>query len=168
MTPGAMSFAPQKIEINLGDTITWKNNDTHNVVSATIPAGAAAFTSPILTGAKTFSQTPTKLGTYKYYCTLHASLADANATPQKNMSGEFTVVASGAAASPAGSTPAGSTPAGSTPAGQVSSVPVGGVQTGGGSTAGFTHLGLIALGGGLLIASFMSLTVSRRRFARAE
>src|SRR6185436_13839965 len=69
------AFTPQNLgNINVGDTITWKNNDSHNVVSANIPAGATAFESPFMTGATaSFSQTFTVTGNYRYLCTLHAS-----------------------------------------------------------------------------------------------
>ena len=41
---GQNLFTPQNLgNITVGDTITWKNNDVHNVVSADIPAGATAF-----------------------------------------------------------------------------------------------------------------------------
>jgi plastocyanin len=94
---GQKSFSPQNLgTINVGDTITWKNNDTHNVVSANIPAGAAAFESPFMSGATaTFSVTVTVPGNYRYVCTLHSDAAAANATPQdpKEMVGQFTVVA---------------------------------------------------------------------------
>lgn len=45
---------------------------------------------------------------------------------------------------------------------QVSRVPSGGVQTGGGSTAGLNHLGLLALGGGLLLAAGVSALLRRQ------
>jgi plastocyanin len=79
---GQELFSPQNLgNINLGDSITWLNNDTHDVVSADIPVGATPFASPFLSGsAATFTQTFTVPGTYRYYCTLHAALGDANAT----------------------------------------------------------------------------------------
>ena len=72
---GQNLFSPQDLgTINVGDTITWKNNDVHNVVSADIPAGATPFESPIMAGAAaTFSVTVTAPGNYRYLCTLHAS-----------------------------------------------------------------------------------------------
>jgi plastocyanin len=95
---GQKSFAPQDLgTINVGDTITWNNNDTHNVVSANIPAGAAAFTSPIMSGTATFSLKVTVPGNYRYVCTLHSNAAAANATPQSagEMVGQFTVAGAG-------------------------------------------------------------------------
>jgi plastocyanin len=82
--------------INPGDTITWKNNDAHNVASATMPTGVATFKSPIMAGSgATYVGTYTVPGNYRYYCTLHASAAEANAPVQdpKAMVGQFTVAA---------------------------------------------------------------------------
>src|SRR6185436_5322955 len=78
---GKNLFTPQNLgTITVGDTITWKNNDVHNVVSANIPAGATPFSSPILSGAAaTFSITITTPGNYRYLCTLHSTPAAANA-----------------------------------------------------------------------------------------
>jgi len=171
---GQNLFTPQDLgTINVGDTITWKNNDVHNVVSANIPAGATAFSSPFLSGpAATFSVTVTVPGNYRYLCTLHSSPAEANAATQSptQMVGQFTVVGT---AIPAGTTTAGTTTAGMTAAGmtmagmtaagsQMSSIPMGAVQAVGGSTAGFNHFGLMALGVGLLMAALMSPLLSRR------
>src|SRR6185503_7782200 len=71
---GQNAFSPQNLgTVTVGDTITWKNNDVHNVVSANIPPGATAFSSPFLSGpAATFSVTVTVPGNYRYLCTLHS------------------------------------------------------------------------------------------------
>ncbi len=94
---GQNLFVTQNLgNVNVGDTITWQNNDAHNVVSANIPAGATPFASPIMSGAAaTFSVTVTVPGNYRYLCTLHSSATAANAAPQSTsaMVGQFTVVA---------------------------------------------------------------------------
>ena len=174
---GQNLFTPQDLgTINVGDTITWKNNDVHNVVSANIPAGATAFQSPIMAGpAATFSVTVTSPGNYRYLCTLHSTPAEANAATQSptQMVGQFTVVGTAIPPIPAGTSAGGTTSSGTSAAGtgatgsQVDSFPVGGVQAGGGSTAGFSPSWLMTLGGGLLMAAFMSALRSRR-LARQE
>lgn len=94
---GDRLFSPQnRGSINAGDTILWQNrNGTHDVVSASIPAGATAWASPLLTGTATYSRAFTVAGNYRYYCSLHSSASEANATPQdtSKMVGQFTVVA---------------------------------------------------------------------------
>jgi|GEM_PF-2189452 len=90
-------YSPQNLgTIAAGDTVSWKNNSTHDVRSARIPAGATAFTSPIQSGAVTFSQTVTVPGNYRYFCALHSDAAAANAATQSpgEMVGQFTVGAS--------------------------------------------------------------------------
>lgn len=101
---GDRLFAPQNLgNINQGDTIVWQNrNGTHDVVSASIPAGATAFASPILTGSATYTRSFTVAGTYRYYCSLHSSASEANAATQdpSKMVGRFTVVADTTAPNP--------------------------------------------------------------------
>ena len=101
---GDRLFVPQNLgNINPGDTVVWQNvNGTHDVTSASIPAGATAFASGILSGSTTFSRTFSVAGNYRYFCSLHASASEANATPQdaSKMVGQFTVVADTTAPNP--------------------------------------------------------------------
>ena len=57
------SFSPATVNIVAGDTIRWKNNDTHNhqVVSTT-----GTFASPVLVPGRTYSFRFDVAGTYKY------------------------------------------------------------------------------------------------------
>jgi plastocyanin len=92
---GQNLYAPQDLgSITAGDTITWVNESVHNIVSARIPAGATAWSSPLQQGASTFSQTVTVPGNYRFYCSLHSSAAAANAATQNpgEMVGQFTVL----------------------------------------------------------------------------
>ena len=92
---GQNLYAPQNLgNITRGDTVTWVNNSVHDIVSARIPVGATAWSSPIQQGASTFSQTVTIPGNYRYYCSLHSSAASANAATQSTtqMVGQFTVL----------------------------------------------------------------------------
>ena len=92
---GQNLYAPQNLgNITRGDTVTWVNNSVHNIISARIPVGATAWSSPIQQGASTFSQTVTVPGNYRYYCSLHSDAAAANAATQSpnEMVGQFTVL----------------------------------------------------------------------------
>ena len=92
---GQNLYAPQNFgNITAGDTVTWVNDSTHDIVSARIPAGATAWASPIQQGSSTFSQTVTAPGNYRYYCSLHSDAAAANAATQSTneMVGQFTVL----------------------------------------------------------------------------
>lgn len=86
VTPGSSSkttdaYAPNPINANVGDTVTWMNKDTqpHTVTSGTGGTPDGKFDSspsfnPLLTPQKTFSHTFTEAGEYPYYCGLHPNM----------------------------------------------------------------------------------------------
>ena len=91
---GQNLYTPQNLgNITSGDTVTWVNDSVHDIRSASIPAGATAWSSPIQQGASTFSQTVTVPGNYRFYRSLHSRAAAANAPTQNpgQMVGQFTV-----------------------------------------------------------------------------
>jgi plastocyanin len=69
---GSNSYNPNRIEINVGDTVTWINDDSspHTVTSS----NDSAFDSDVLMRGETFSFTFNKEGEYPYFCTLHPSM----------------------------------------------------------------------------------------------
>jgi plastocyanin len=86
ITPGSSSkttdaFAPNPININVGDTVTWTNRDStaHTVTSGTGPDDpnkGQAFDSspnfnPIMGPQATFSHTFEEAGEFPYFCALH-------------------------------------------------------------------------------------------------
>lgn len=64
-------YRPDPIRVHVGQTITWTNNDSdpHDVTSVD---GVFA-SGPIAEGAS-FRWTPTRPGTYRYFCTLHPEM----------------------------------------------------------------------------------------------
>jgi plastocyanin len=64
-------FKPQIVGINVGDTVTWTNQDT---VNHQLIADAGAFTSPVLKPGQSFSFTFTKEDGYPYRDKLNESL----------------------------------------------------------------------------------------------
>jgi plastocyanin len=62
------TFAPQRVNVKAGTTITWTNQDDipHTVTSAT-----KAFRSKALDTDDKFSFTFTTAGVYEYFCSLH-------------------------------------------------------------------------------------------------
>ena len=80
---GVNQYNAAAVTITSGESVTWNSavdGRAHDVNSAVIPAGATAFSSPILDSDSppaTFSRTLTTTGTYTYFCSLHASAADA-------------------------------------------------------------------------------------------
>ena len=78
-------FSPSNLpSVKIGDTIHWEWKDgAHTTTSTTIPAGAAAWDSPIDASHLTYNYIPTKAGVYHYKCTPHESAG---------MVGQFTVL----------------------------------------------------------------------------
>lgn len=72
---GSYYFEPSELVIKSGDTVTWVNDqdDTHNVMTESVPKGAEDFESPMLEkkGQK-WSHVFTTSGTYTYHCHPHA------------------------------------------------------------------------------------------------
>ncbi len=74
---GAVFFEPRRLEINLGDSVTWVQEDAanpHNVVSYPdgIPKDASLFMSPMMKcKGENWSMRFTERGTYKYHCHPH-------------------------------------------------------------------------------------------------
>jgi plastocyanin len=62
------TFAPQRVTVKAGTTVTWTNQDDipHTVASAT-----KAFKSKVLDTDDKFSFTFTTTGVYEYFCSLH-------------------------------------------------------------------------------------------------
>ena len=68
-----LSFQPADLSINLGDTVTWTNDDPEDhTVTAAQPSGA--FDSRTLVPGAKFSQTFNQAGTYTYVCRLHHNM----------------------------------------------------------------------------------------------
>jgi plastocyanin len=63
-----MKFSPDKLEIKVGDTVEWTNNDDHD---HTVKAKDGSFESDNLSHGETFRYTFKKAGTFPYNCSLH-------------------------------------------------------------------------------------------------
>ena len=61
-----LAFTPSIIKVNVGDTVTFTNNDTttHTVTSSTFDSGELA-------EGQSFKRTFDTAGTYDYHCSLH-------------------------------------------------------------------------------------------------
>ncbi|WEO99823.1 plastocyanin/azurin family copper-binding protein [Streptomyces sp. FXJ1.172] len=64
------AFSPTALEVKVGTTVTWTNQDTdaHTVTSA---ASGGPLHSPALATHVTYGYRFTKPGTYAYLCTIH-------------------------------------------------------------------------------------------------
>jgi len=75
------AFAPNPININVGDTVTWTNKDTtpHTVTSGSNGTPDGKFNSspdfnPLMAPQQKFSHTFAEAGEYPYYCGLHINM----------------------------------------------------------------------------------------------
>jgi len=68
---GSNSYSPNPIEVNLGQTITWVNDD---FVIHTATSADGTFDSNIMQRGQTFSYTFDTLAEYPYYCDLHPNM----------------------------------------------------------------------------------------------
>ena len=83
---GSLKFDPETVTIEAGQTVLWTNtSDMIHTVTANpakaknknnckLPAGAEAFDSGAIEPGKTYSQTFTVPGTYKYFCVPHETM----------------------------------------------------------------------------------------------
>ncbi len=63
------SYAPKVVEVELGGTITWTNDDT--VVHTVTEEESASFDSGFIQAGAQWQHTFEQPGQYNYYCTLH-------------------------------------------------------------------------------------------------
>jgi plastocyanin len=76
------AFQPNLIQVNVGDTVTWINNDStqHTVTSGINGVPDNNFNSspnfiPLMAPGTTFSHKFTEVGEYPYFCALHQNMA---------------------------------------------------------------------------------------------
>ena len=89
IVPGASfltddAYSPNPVEITVGQTVLWTNDDTafHTVTSGTVGAADAgqlfdsglAGPNALISKGKTFKHTFDTAGEYQYYCTLHPAM----------------------------------------------------------------------------------------------
>jgi plastocyanin len=76
------AYSPNPVEVAVGQTVVWTNDDTafHTVTSGTVGAPDQKFDSglqgptALTTKGKTFEHTFDAAGEYPYFCTLHPAM----------------------------------------------------------------------------------------------
>jgi amicyanin len=68
------TFAPQRLTVKAGTTVTWTNEDD---IPHTVASSTKAFKSKALDTDDKFSFTFTTPGTYEYFCSLHPHMTGA-------------------------------------------------------------------------------------------
>ena len=84
IVPGASTltdtaFQPNPVNVKVGDTVRWTNNDNtiHTVIEGNPATGGeveGGFASEILGPGVTFEHTFNQTGTFEYYCNLHPNM----------------------------------------------------------------------------------------------
>ena len=70
------AFQPNPIQVSVGSTVTWTNNDAqpHTATSGQNATPDGRFDSSILAPSATFEHTFTEAGEYPYFCLLHPNM----------------------------------------------------------------------------------------------
>jgi plastocyanin len=68
---GSNSYNPNPVEVKVGETVTWTNDDS---VIHTTTSTDGTFDSGIMRNGQSFSYTFDTPGEYPYYCTLHPNM----------------------------------------------------------------------------------------------
>jgi plastocyanin len=68
---GSNSFSPNPVEVKVGETVTWVNDDSG---SHTVTAKDSTFGSSMLRKGQSFSYTFDKEGEYPYFCEPHPNM----------------------------------------------------------------------------------------------
>ena len=70
------AYQPNPIQVSVGTTVTWTNNDAqpHTVNSGENATPSGLFDSPIMAPQATFDYTYTEAGEFPYFCILHPNM----------------------------------------------------------------------------------------------
>jgi plastocyanin len=71
VTIDATSYAPARLEVAVGDTVVWVNED---LFPHTVTGAGKAFDSDVLVQGKSWRHTPKKAGTFDYACVFHPTM----------------------------------------------------------------------------------------------
>ncbi|HEX2013854.1 MAG TPA: plastocyanin/azurin family copper-binding protein, partial [Nitrososphaera sp.] len=94
------AYSPNPVEIAIGDTVIWTNEDStpHTAASGTTPTPDGVFggNDQILVTGKTQSHTFSEAGEFPYFCTLHPTMVGTVIVGEggNGATGEFTTTAS--------------------------------------------------------------------------
>ncbi|MGH2710900.1 MAG: cupredoxin domain-containing protein [Actinomycetota bacterium] len=76
VTVKVFQFQPSPLEVRVGDTVTWTNEDDieHTVTSGEPGNPAGGFDGPLNGTSATFRHRFGKSGTFPYFCSIHESM----------------------------------------------------------------------------------------------
>ncbi len=78
-----LAFEPADIEVEVGTTVTWANEDSvdHTVTSGPVGDPDGVFDEPLASGADDVAVTFDESGTFDYYCDIHRSMVGSVTVP---------------------------------------------------------------------------------------
>jgi plastocyanin len=71
VTISNFTFQPSSLQVHVGTTVTWTNNDS---TAHTVTSDTSSFNSGTLAPGGTFAFTFTQAGTFSYHCNIHPSM----------------------------------------------------------------------------------------------
>ncbi len=74
VTITGFAFSPATVNANVGDTVTWTNNEAGGVPHTVSSDTAGVFDSGNLNNGQTFNRTFTAAGTIAYHCNVHPGM----------------------------------------------------------------------------------------------
>jgi plastocyanin len=69
-----LAFSPATINVNVGDTVTWTNNESSNIQHTVTSDSGTELASALLSPGNSYAHTFTIAGTYAYHCTIHPTM----------------------------------------------------------------------------------------------
>ena len=148
------AFKPATVTVNVGDTVTWTNEDT---APHTATASDGSFDTGSLKKGASGSHTFSKAGSFAYICTIHP-----------NMKGTVVVQAASSGSGTAGSSGAGSSDSGSSGSSDSSTLGSSSGSSSGSGSSSLANTGLNAAAIGLLGLLLLGAGVLVRRLGRDE
>lgn len=107
VTITGFAFSPATVNVSVGDTVTWTNNEAGGVPHTASSDTAGVFDSGNLNNGQSFSRTFTQAGTVAYHCNVHPGMtgsvvvtAAAATTPAPGATSAPPAVGSGLAEEP--------------------------------------------------------------------
>ena len=69
-----LAFSPATMNVNVGDTVTWTNNESSNIQHTVTSDSGTELGSALLSPGNSYAHTFTIAGSYAYHCTIHPTM----------------------------------------------------------------------------------------------
>jgi plastocyanin len=164
-----LAYSPATININVGDTVTWTNNEASNIPHTVTSDSGSELGSPLFGPGLTYSHTFSTAGTFAYTCTVHPTMhgtvvVAAAASGATTTAAPTTAAATTAPASAVPTTAAGGTSTSAAVASTTAAAPATGSGTAGGNgQSAMFFFGLAGVAGAISATAASAAVAVRRR-----